>query len=192
MIILGLTGGIGSGKTYVANIFENKGVPVYNSDIRAKILMNTNDIIKQELVQKFGQDVFIDNVLNRSMISDRIFSDKSLIDWINDLVHPIVKLDFEEWLLQQKASIVIKEAAILIESGAYKQCDEIVLVTAPNEVRIERIKRRDNMTLEQIKKRMSNQMTDSERVKYADYIIVNDGIKIVNTQIDKIIKKIEK
>jgi dephospho-CoA kinase len=192
MIILGLTGGIGSGKTYVANIFENKGVPVYNSDIRAKILMNTNDIIKKELVQKFGQDVFIDNVLNRSMISDRIFSDKSLIDWINDLVHPIVKLDFEEWLLQQKASIVIKEAAILIESGAYKQCDEIVLVTAPNEVRIERIKRRDNMTLEQIKKRMSNQMTDSERVKYADYIIVNDGIKIVNTQIDKIIKKIEK
>jgi len=190
MVILGLTGGIGSGKTFIADVFNNIGVPVYNSDFRAKQLMNTNEIIKEQLIGKFGKDVFINKELNKKLIADNIFIDKSLIKWINNLVHPIVKADFDNWVQRQDSQIVVKEAAILIESGAYRQCDKIILVTAPENIRIDRIKNRDNMTLQQIKNRMSNQMSDKEKKKYADFIIINDGIKIVKTQIEDILKQI--
>lgn len=191
MIIVGLTGGIGAGKSFVANKFNEKGIPIYNSDIRAKELMQTNSKIKTELISKFGTNVYVNNSLNRKLLADSIFTDKSLIAWINNLVHPIVKLDFDEWVKNQKALIVFKEAAILIESGAYKQCDKIIVVTAPKEIKVKRIMLRDNLTLKQINDRITNQISDIERLKYADFTIINDGIKVVSIQVDKIYNKLQ-
>ncbi len=187
MIIIGLTGGIGAGKSFVAGKFKKKGVPVYNSDIRAKELMETHQLIKKELINKFGTKVFKNNTLNRKLIANSIFSDKLLLTWINELVHPVVKKDFEQWKGKKKSTIVLKEAAILVESGAYKQCNKVIVVTAPKPLRIKRVVERDNITYEETNRRIENQISDSERLKYADYTIINDGIKIVTDQVDEIL-----
>lgn len=192
MIILGITGGIGSGKSFISKKFEEKGIPIYNSDLRAKELMQTNSVIKKELIKKLGSKVFIGKNINRELLANQIFSDKSLLSWINNLVHPLVKYDFEHWVKQQKKTIVIKEAAILIESRAYKQCDKIIVVTAPKEIRIKRVILRDNLTLKQVTNRIANQITDSERLKYADFTIINDGIKVVTTQVDEIFNELNR
>lgn len=192
MIVVGLTGGIGSGKSFVANEFLKKGVPVYNSDLRAKELMRTDYIIKDKLINKFGSKVFIKGVLNRQLIANQIFNNKQLIEWINKLVHPIVKKDFEDWVRKQNSFFVIKEAAILIESNAYKQCNKIIVVTAPKEICIERVLLRDNLTRIQVGERMANQITDNERLNYADYIINNDGIMVVSEQVNNIYSTILK
>ena len=192
MIIIGLTGGMGSGKSFVAGKFEKKGVPVYNSDMRAKELMETHPAIKKELIDKFGSMVFKNNLLNRKLIAGRIFNDKLLLTWINELVHPVVKNDFEQWVSEKKTKIVLKEAAILIESGAYKQCNKIIVITAPKPLRIKRVMLRDNMSYKEVEERMAKQISDTERLKYAYYTIINDGIKVVDKQVDAIFNELTK
>lgn len=186
-MIVGLTGNIGSGKSYVANIFTKKGIPVYNSDDKAKYLMQHNPELIAAITTLFGPKAYTNNQLNRQFIAEKIFTDKSLLQKINALVHPAVQKDFENWTKKnEQAPFVIKEAAILIESGAYKQCDVIILITAPDEIRKQRIRKRDNMSDQQILERMANQMPAKEKIPFANYIITNDGISVVTEQINKI------
>ncbi|MDA3891725.1 MAG: dephospho-CoA kinase [Salinivirgaceae bacterium] len=190
MLILGLTGGIGAGKSFVASEFTNEGIPVYNSDERAKDLMVKDSAIRSELIRQFGNEVYQDGVLNKKLIAKNIFNDKQLINWINDLVHPAVKGDFEAWCAMQEAPFVIKETAILIESGAYKQCDKIIVVSAPLKTRINRVAERSNLTPDEVNSRIQNQLPEKERLKYADYVINNDGTKLVSDQVKNIMKQI--
>lgn len=186
-MIVGLTGNIGSGKSFVAHLFAKKGVPVYNSDDRAKFLMTNDPELIKNITQIFESKAYINNQLNRAYIAQRIFGNKHLLEKMNATVHPAVQFDFERWVDKNKnAPFVIKEAAILIESGAYKQCNKLILVQAPVDIRKERIRKRDNMSEEQISQRMANQMQEKEKIKYADFLINNDGIAVVQDQVNKI------
>lgn len=193
MKIVGLTGGIGSGKSTVAELFKQLGIPTYNSDLRAKFLMNHNETLQKQIKSLLGVQAYIDNIINREWIAKKVFNDQKLLHKLNEIVHPVVKKDFEKWVLAQKAPYILKEAAILIESGAYKSCDKIVVVTATLENRIKRVQLRDNSSKEEIQKRIQSQINEEERLKYADYIITNDanvellGLKVLETH-KKILK----
>lgn len=173
-IIIGLTGGIGSGKTTIANWFAEDGFPVYNSDERAKILMSENTELKMGLVKAFGEEVFENGVLNKKYLAKIIFNDNKALAKINQLVHPIVFIDFKNWAAAQKSKFVIKEAAILLESGSYKDCDAIVLVTSDTKNRLARVEERDNAKKEEILKRMEKQWTDEKKKEFAHFIIENN------------------
>ena len=176
MLKVGLTGGIGSGKTAVSNIISNIGIPVYNSDNRAKWLMNNDKELQNNIIQLFGDKAYLNNQLNRSYISTIVFDNYTKLNQLNSLVHPCVAIDFKKWIVENNtAEIVVKEAAILIESDAYKQMDSIVLVVADEKLRINRVSIRDGVHSIVVKKRMDTQMSDQMKMKYADHIINNDG-----------------
>jgi dephospho-CoA kinase len=175
MMKVGITGGIGSGKTYVCKIFETLGVPVYYSDIRAKDLMVKNGEVKNKIKSLFGGNAYHKNGrLNRAYLAEKIFSDPSLRSRLNAIVHPAVAEDGVAWFAAQKSSYALKEAAILIETGSYKDLDKIILVVSPLELRINRVAQRDKIDRDQIIKRIKSQMADEEKMKYADDIIFND------------------
>jgi dephospho-CoA kinase len=190
MITVGLTGGIGAGKTYISEKFKKLNIPVYNSDIKAKELMISDEFIKKKLTEKFGENVYTNNLLNTKLIADKIFSNPDLKVWIDNLIHPVVRKDFLQWVSEQKTFMVIKEAAILIESGAYKDCDKIIVITAPLDVKISRVIKRDGMSKQEIIQRIQNQMQDDERLKYADFIIENFGLADVSKQVYDIYNKL--
>lgn len=176
MLKVGLTGGIGSGKTTVSKILTNLGYPVYNSDQRAKWLMNNDESLKVAIAELFGQNSFINKTLNSSFISKAVFNNSVLLQQLNQLVHPEVAKDFKIWIQKNKnCKILFKEAAILIESKAYLEMDKIILVTCPKEIRIKRILKRDSIDYKSVLKRIENQMSDNEKLKYAHYIIENNG-----------------
>lgn len=176
MHIVGLTGGIGTGKSVVASLFVQLGIPVYNSDNKAKWLMNNNNSLKGELVESFGVNTYVDGVLNKSYLSDLVFNDSVKLKALNKIVHPYVKVDFEDWVTNNsKTSYVIKEAAILIESGAYKQVDSIILVQADLEMRINRVISRDGVVKKDVVARIENQLSESEKQKFSDYTIFNNS-----------------
>ena len=176
MFKVGLTGGIGSGKTAVSNIISDIGIPVYNSDNRAKWLMNNNKELQNNIIQLFGDKAYLNKQLNSSYISTIVFDNPTKLNQLNSLVHPCVAIDFKEWIVENNtAEIVVKEAAILIESDAYKQMDSIVLVVADEKLRINRVSIRDGVQDTVIKKRIDAQMSDQTKMKYADHIINNDG-----------------
>lgn len=191
MIKVGLTGGIGSGKTYIANIFSELGIPVYNSDERGKYLMEHDFIVKEKLFEVFGPESFSDNKLNREYLAKQVFNNNSKLSAINKIVHPAVHEDFNHWVkINSGNQYLIKEAAILIESGAYKELDLLIVVTAPIPTRINRVIKRDNLSRVDIEKRIANQLSDQERINYADFVINNDGTMLVKTQIQEIHNKI--
>lgn len=191
MIKIGLTGGIGSGKTYVSNIFSKLGVPIYNSDTQGKFLMEHDTHVIKQLISAFGEKVYNANGLNRSYLAEIVFNNKSKLNTINEIVHPAVKADFEKWCNKHnKHSYIIKEAAILIESKAYQTLDFLIIVTAPEKLRIERVTKRDNLSKEEIARRIANQLSDKERLAYADYTINNDGTMLVEEQVLDIHNKI--
>ena len=173
-MVVGLTGGIGSGKTTVARIFEKLGIPIYNSDQRAKDLYSESQELKTLMQAHFGTDIYTGNEINRSMLANIVFGNKAELEVLNGFVHPLLQKDFEYWNEKQNAPYVLREAAILIESGAHKFCDKIIVITADEEVRIARVTKRDNSTKEQVKSRMANQLKDSERLKFADFEIKNN------------------
>lgn len=176
MLKVGLTGGIGSGKTTVSKILINLGLPVYNSDQRAKWLMNNDPSLKEQIIHLLGEKAYTNEILNKSFISDIVFHNSNILKQLNNLVHPKVAQDFKIWLLSQSNSkIIFKEAAILIESKAYLEMDKIILITCHKNIRIKRILKRDLMDQNSILKRIDNQMSDTEKLKYADYIIKNNG-----------------
>jgi dephospho-CoA kinase len=171
MKIIGLTGGIGSGKTTVAKMFKELGVPVYNSDLRAKKLMNNSKEIKTAVINLLGKDSYELDSLNKKYIADKVFNNKELLQKLNAIVHPAVKNDFMAWVKRKKTPYVIQEAAILFENNSYTNFDKIILVKAPKEVRLERIMARDNGSKEEILARMENQWDDSKKIPLSDYVI---------------------
>ena len=176
MVKVGLTGGIGSGKTTVSNFLLEHGIPVYNSDSQGKKLMNTNLELINDIVNIFGESVYNNGILNTNLLSSIVFSDPEKIKQLNNLVHPKVAEDFNQWVgKNNNQPILIKEAAILIESGAYLNMDKIILVISKKSNRIKRVSKRDNSDLESIEKRIKFQLTDDEKIQYADYIIENNS-----------------
>lgn len=176
MRIIGLTGGIGSGKTTVANMFSELGVPVYIADTEAKKLSNSSKVIRRELIELLGEEAYSDGVLNRKYVADKIFNDKVLLESVNKIIHPRVANHFKAWVGKQKGPYVIKEAAILFENGSYKNFEKIILVTAPKDLRIQRVMARDKSTSEEIEQRMENQWSDEKKEKLSDFIIQNIDI----------------
>ena len=194
MIKVGLTGGIGSGKSTVAKILLELGFPVYNSDKRARWLMNNDSILKNNIASIFGENSYINGVLNTDFISNIVFSDPDKIVQLNSLVHPSVSKDFDKWLkLNISNNIVFKEAAILIESGAYLKMNKIILVESRNDLKIERILKRDSTDFDSVKKRMDSQSSDTKNKKYANYIIENnETLESLNTKVNLVIQQIKK
>ena len=186
--VIGLTGGIGSGKTTIANFFKEKGVPVYIADDEAKKVMQSIEIIDQ-IKSVFGETLFENNILNRAKLAEIVFNNADKLAQLNAIVHPAVKKDFELWLSKNKSyPYVIYEAAILFESGRYKECDVIITVTAPEEIRIERVLKRDNTTREQVLSRMQMQWKDEKRISRSNFVINNTNLKIAKEEVVKILK----
>ena len=178
MLKVGVTGGIGSGKSTVSRFFSALGVPVYDSDQRAKSLMQYDDSIRSKIKIEFGDNAYHKNELNRSYLAEIVFKNESKLKQLNAIVHPVVKTDFINWLSQNSnAKFIIKEAAIMIESGAYKDLDKLIVVNASMNQKIKWIKQRDHLSLEDIKNRIQNQLSDEIRNQYADYIIENNSGK---------------
>ena len=175
MLKVGITGGIGSGKSTITSLFHNLGVPIYNSDERAKWLLSNDVDLMDQIKILFGQESYSNNKLNRAHIANIVFQDNDMLKELNAIVHPLVKIDFENWLLlQKKEPLVIKEAAILIESGAYKELDVLIVVLADKKTRIKRVINRDNVSKEEVEKRMETQISDSERLKFANFSVDNN------------------
>jgi dephospho-CoA kinase len=172
---IGVTGGIGSGKSLVCVLFAELGAPVYYSDSRAKELMNGSGVLRAKIVELLGPEAYSDSGLNRLFVADKVFRDKSLLTLLNAIVHPTVAEDFEVWAMSKTANpYVLLESAILFESGFDKLVNEVITVSAPVEMRIERAVSRDAISRESVAERIANQMTDREREARADYVIYND------------------
>ncbi len=185
MIKVGLTGGIGAGKSIVSKIFNNLGIKIYDSDYQAKLLYLTDNSLKFELVQEFGEKVYTtEGVLNKKYLAEIVFNDKNRLAKLNHMVHPRVRIHFENWINEQKENpYIIKEAAILFDSGANNYTDKIIVVIAPEDIRIRRIIVRDNILRSEVIKRMKNQLPQEKIVKKANYVIVNNGIQPVLPQV---------
>jgi len=192
MMIVGLTGGIGSGKTTVAKLFKELGVPVYNSDLRAKKLMKNSREIRTAVIDLLGKDSYVLERLNKKYIADKVFSNKELLQKLNAIVHPAVRNDFLRWVKSKKTPYVIQEAAILFENSSYSNFDKIILVKAPKKVRLERILERDNGSKEEILARMENQWDDSEKIPLSDYIIENIDLDQTKLQVEQIHRQLTK
>jgi len=173
---IGITGGIGSGKTFICRLFEALGIPVYNADEEAKRLMNTDIRIKEKLIAQFGEATYKDGLLDRAFLANMVFSDKDKLELLNGIVHPIVIQEAKDWAERQTTRYSLKEAALLFESGSYKELNYTILVTAPIDIRIQRVIERDGTTEQQVRERMNKQLSDEEKLQLADFVIVNDGI----------------
>ncbi len=192
MTVVGLTGGIGSGKTTIANFFKELNVPIYFADIEAKKLMNKSKVLQKKIKAIFGERAYIKNELNRPFIAERIFNDKNLLQQMNAIVHPKVGKHFIKWLNKQNSPYVIKEAAILFENNSYKNYDYIITVVAEEKERINRILHRDNTSEQKIKDIMQNQWDDSKKVKLSDFVIQNKSLDNTKKQVYSIHRKLLK
>ena len=184
---IGITGGIGAGKSLVAEIIKAMGYPVYNSDERAKELTESNPKIKEGLIHLFGEEIYQNDTLNKFALAQAIFSDESLREKVNALIHPIVREDFNLWALAQNNSLVFNESAILFETRSFKNFDAIILVYAPKELRIKRIMKRDNCSENEVLKRMNSQFSDEEKYQLTEFRVLNDGQTPLLVQVEKII-----
>lgn len=190
MLKVGITGGIGSGKSVVSDIIRLLGYPVYSSDERAKELSDTNAHIRKALVALFGDDMYEDNHLNRSLLASSIFSDTSKIAEVNAIIHPVVFADFNQWCKEQTSRLVFAESAIIVESGFSVFMDTIILVDAPENLRIERVVKRDKTTVNAVRKRMKSQFPIAELRAHADYVIHNDNEQLLLPQVIMIIENL--
>ncbi len=188
--VVGLTGGIGSGKSTVAKMFAKLEVPIYIADDEAKKLMHEDEEVKNQIVALLGEDSYVDNQLNRNYIADLVFNDKKLLEKLNAIVHPAVANHFLSWKNKQESNYVIKEAAILFENGGYKKCDYTILVTAPEEIRINRVIKRDHTTKSKVLERLKNQWTDVQKIPLADFVIKNTDLEKTWLQVNKIHNKL--
>ncbi len=189
-LIVGLTGGIGSGKTTVAKMFEKEGIPIYIADDRAKQIMDRADVV--EAVQGiFKENVKTGDVLDRKKIREIVFHDKELLNKLNSIVHPEVRKDFEQWKEENDAfPFVIKESAVLFENNLHKECDLVILVTAPEEVRVKRVMERDGVSSDNVKSIINNQMKDFDKIPLSDYVITNINKDLVKKEVEMIINDI--
>jgi dephospho-coA kinase len=192
---VGLTGGIGSGKTTIANLFAlHFSIPIYIADTKAKELVANNKQLQQEIVTLLGEEAFVEGRYNTAFVAQEVFSNKDKLDKLNAIIHPYVQQDFLQWKQSQQAPYVIKEAAILFESGSYRDCDFIIMVTAPLEERIKRVMLRDKIDRETVEKRIKNQWNDEKKIELSTFVIENreidknlDKIEIIHSKIVKMI-----
>ncbi len=183
MIKVGLTGGIGSGKTTIARIFETLGIPVYYADDAAKKLMNDNADLKKSILNHFGEDSYKNNELDRKYLAAIVFNDKEKLELLNSLTHPVTIKDAEEWISKQTSPYIIKEAALLFESGAAEHLDYVIGVYAPQHIRIKRAMDRDEISAEDVMKRISRQMEEETKMKHCDFVITNNEQQFVIPQV---------
>lgn len=188
---VGVTGGIGSGKSTVCKVLEAMNFPVYYSDHEAKSLVNNNQDLKHQLISLLGKEIYESGQLNRPKLAELIFNDFKLKEKVNGIIHPAVREHFKAWILKQKSDIIFNEAAILFETGAYQSYDKMILVTAPEAVRINRVQQRDGSAETDIKSRMQNQWSDDQKIPLADYVITNDDKEAVLPQILHIIEDLK-
>ncbi|MDL5513816.1 dephospho-CoA kinase [Arenibacter sp. M-2] len=192
MMIVGLTGGIGSGKSTVGSMFQKLGVPIYNSDVEAKNLMTRSKKIKKDIEALLGKGSYLNGELNKEYIAKKVFRDKDLLQALNNIVHPAVRRHFKSWCKRQNAPYVIQEAAIIFENGTNDFYDKIILVTSPREIRIQRVVDRDGVTAEAVMERIENQWPDRNKEKLSDFIIENTGLEATQRQVSQIHHKLLK
>ncbi|WP_425237384.1 dephospho-CoA kinase [Ulvibacterium sp.] len=186
MRIIGLTGGIGSGKSTVAKMFKELGVPVYNSDERAKKLMVSSKTARKKISELLGEEAYSNKKLNRSYIAKKVFRDAELLKKLNEIVHPLVRKSFKSWARRQKFCYLIQEAAIIFENENQDFYDKIILVSAPEEIRIDRILERDGSSRERILERMGNQWPDSKKIPLSDFVINNENLDETRLKVKEI------
>jgi dephospho-CoA kinase len=189
--IIGLTGGIGSGKTTIANYFKSKGIPIYIADEEAKKLYLNLEVVGK-LIELFGDKILTNYLLDKKKLAEIVFNNPVELEKLNNLIHPLVKKDFELWVANhQNYPILIKESALLFETNNDKNCDFTITVTAPKELKISRVMARDKCSRTEVLKRMKTQLSDKEKVAKSDFVIKNDTIENAKLQADSIIKTIE-
>ncbi len=189
---VGITGGIGTGKSTVAKILVALGYPVYFSDDRAKWLMENNQPLVTELTYLLGELTYVSEKLNRTYIAEKLFSTPALKEKINALVHPVVRADFKLWVENQTQSIVFQESALLVEIGAVQLFDALIVVTAPLEDRVKRIQKRDGLNTSEIERRFANQFSDEEKIKVADFVLINDERSPLLNQVLTVLKQLNR
>ena len=186
MIVVGLTGGIGSGKSTIAKAFAALGIAVFNSDEQAKALIATDAQVKERIIATFGEEAYQNGEYNRAYIAQIVFNNPEKLAILNNIVHPALAKYFKQWAKKQTSLYVLKEAAILFESGSYKDCDYIITVTAPEEVRIARVMARDHCTEAQVRARMAQQWTDDQRIALSNAVIENIDLESAKEQVKRI------
>lgn len=185
--IIGLTGGIGSGKTLVANYIKSKGIPVYIADEEAKMIMESQEVI-QLIENEFGNSVISDKKIDRAKLAQLVFNNPEKLQKLNAIIHPLVKQNFDIWLKNhQNFPFVIKEAAILFESGSYKYCDSIITITAPLETRLQRVIDRDNTNRESVLSRIKNQWSEEQKIAKSHFVVYNISMEDTKNQVDVIL-----
>ncbi len=193
MLQIGITGGIGSGKSVICHIFASLGAPIYDADVRAKAIMNENEVLKTEIIANFGEETYVKGVLNRSYLAGKVFSDTNAVKKLNSLVHPKVAEDYIFWAQKQfslNMPYVVREAALMIESNSHKQLDRLITVFAPENLRIQRVQKRDKQRTEaEIRAIISKQISEEEKMKLANYVIFNDDKTPVLPQILELDKR---
>ncbi len=190
--IIGLTGGIGSGKSTVARYIHSQGIPIYIADDEARKLTDSPKVILQ-IVDAFGDNVLENGIVNRKTLSEIVFNNAINLEKLNSIIHPAVRTHFVEWLKTHCAApFIVKEAAILFESGSYKQCDKIITVEVPEDIRLQRVVKRDAVNEEAVKARMRNQWTDEMRAEKSDFVIQNIQLEDMKKQVDEILKNLKK
>jgi dephospho-CoA kinase len=186
MLKIGLTGGIGSGKTTVARIFEVLGIPVYYADDAAKKLMIEDEELRISIINAFGNEAYNDKILNRPYLAEQVFNSEEKLKVLNSIVHPATINDAKKWFKEQTAPYVIKEAALIFESGSDKELDYVVGVKSPESLRIKRSVDRDNISAEQVEARMNKQMPEEDKLRLCEYVIVNDEQQMLIPQVLKL------
>jgi len=190
MLKIGLTGGIGSGKSTVAKVFETLGIPVYYADDRAKSIMNEDGPLRQQIIHHFGEASYANEQLNRAYIAAQVFNNSEKLSLLNSIVHPVTIADAEKWMLQQRTPYAIKEAALIFEANADKQLDHVIGVTAPFDLRLKRVMERDGISPEKVQERMDKQMDEAEKMKRCDFIIYNDEKQLLIPQVLELHEKL--
>ena len=184
---VGLTGGIGSGKSTVARVLISMGYPVFFSDLEAKMIMRSDHELRAEIIDYFGEKAYVSGELNRAYLADRIFSNPHDKNVLNQLIHPRVRANFAIFAEKSESELVFNEAAILFETGAYSSFDKTLLITAPEETRLERVMKRDNCSRKEVSERMNNQWSDDRKIPLADYVICNGNHDKLLEQIEKVV-----
>lgn len=179
MKVIGLTGGIGSGKSSIARVFKSMGVPIYIADERAKALYSWSEQLKQMVIDRFGDEVYPEGSFSPAVLAEKVFGDEKALSALNAMVHPLVKADFSQWLKEQSARYVIREAAILFESASHLDCNAVITVEANENERIQRVMLRDNRSEKEVRQRMNKQWTDAQRREKADHVIVNNNNSLI-------------
>lgn len=190
MLKIGITGGIGSGKTTVSHVFEVLGIPVYYADDAAKRMMNDDDILKEKIQQAFGNEIYRDGRLDRKLLAEIVFNNPEKLSKLNAIVHPATLQDAANWMQRQTSPYALKEAALIFESGAQEQLDYVIGVTAPAPLRILRTMQRDNITREAVIARMDKQMDEAIKMKLCDFVIVNDEQQMLIPQVLQVHEKL--